>query len=424
MVKDLPHRLRRMPGARGARIFLSHSSKDRDFAEKLALDLTQRGFRVWLDRWHMGIGEHLTQSVRSGVTSSAFLVVVLSPHTSKSKWVSDELAWATAQERAQGRKILLPVRIGRGKVPKQVRDRVYADFSDSYSAALRQMESRLQAWKARPPFDLAEVDIPIFLDEGLDVDVHTLGQCLDRQLSVGESLPERAELTAAQVHLQPSKTYNKLRRGALSRVERLPSETGLRPEERRSLSLHARRVLALEEHLLRGAAKLLSCGIPMGAGSRTLGAGAGFSAAYACGAFILLQRARILMTFFYLMSEADQATFPDVVHRCHFRPMTDARSAAHVYGLDAMLAVLAVPPGRSNYQGHHVYIPTDCAHAREIRSRGRVRVDDSIDSMRLLSRFVVPQAIDASDLADVEKYGGYAIANFPPAWDGCELLAT
>ncbi|MCY7289309.1 MAG: toll/interleukin-1 receptor domain-containing protein [Cryobacterium sp.] len=274
MVKDFRPRLRTMPPAGGARIFLSHSSEDRDFAEKLALDLTQRGFRVWLDRWHMGIGEHLTQSVRGGVTLSAFLVVVLSPHTSKSKWVGDELAWATAQERAQGRKILLPVRIGGGKVPKQVRDRVYVDFSDSYSASLRQLESRLQAWSpARSPFDLAEVDIPIFLDDGLDVDVHTLGQCLDRQLPLGKWLPEGAELTAAQVHLQPSKTYNKLRRRALSRVERLPGETGLRPEERQSLSLHARRALALEEHLLRGAAKLLSFGIPMGAWSPTLSAG-------------------------------------------------------------------------------------------------------------------------------------------------------
>jgi hypothetical protein len=359
------------------------------------------------------------------VRSSAFLVVVLSPHTSKSKWVSDELAWATAQEEARGRNILLPVRIGGGKVPKQVRDRVYVDFSDSYSAGLRQMESRLHEWSpVRRPFDVAEVDIPIFLDDGLDVDVHALGQCLDRQLSIGEWLPEGVELTATQVHLQPSKTYNKLRRCALSRVERLPDETGLRPRDRQSLALHARRVLALEEHLRGGAAKLLSFGIPMGAGSPALRAGSGFSAAYACGAFILLQRARILMTFFYLMSEADQAGFPNVVHRCHFKPMTDARSAAHVYGLDAMLAVVAVPPGRTTYQGHHVYIPADCAHAREIRSRGRVRVDDSIDSMRLLSRFVVPQAIDASDLADVEKYGGYAIANFPRAWDGCLLSAT
>ncbi|MCY7289308.1 MAG: hypothetical protein LH624_13935 [Cryobacterium sp.] len=130
------------------------------------------------------------------------------------------------------------------------------------------------------------------------------------------------------------------------------------------------------------------------------------------------------MTFFYLMSEADQAAFPNVVHRCHFRPMTEVRSAAHVYGLDAMLAVLAGPPGRSNYQGDYVYIPADCAHAREIRSRGRVRLDDSIDSMRLLSRFVVPQAIDASDLADVEKDGVHAIANFPRAWDGCVLSAS
>jgi hypothetical protein len=430
--------LRPEPPARGARIFLSYSAKDRDFVQRLALDLTQRGFRVWLDSWHMGIGEHLTQSVRQGVNSSAFLVVVLSPHTSKSKWVSDELDWATAREREQGRKILLPVRIGGGKVPKQIRDRIFADFTDSYSDALRKLESRLQAWsQAKPaPFDIADVDIPIFLDDGLDVDVYALGHCLTRistqllESALGRQRPldwtlcEGEELTATQVHLQPSKTYDRLRRSALSRVELLTHETGLRPEERQSLSLHARRALALEQHLLKGAAKLLSVGIPLGSGSPALGSTPGFSGAYACGAFILLQRARLLMTFYFLMSAADQKTFPNVLTRCHFRPMMDARSAAHVYGLDAMLAVHAVPPGMSNYQGHHVFIPADCAQAREVMSVGQVTMDDSIDSMRLLSRFVVPQAIDASELSDVEQYGGFALANFPSAWDRCRLLAS
>ena len=128
------------------------------------------------------------------------------------------------------------------------------------------------------------------------------------------------------------------------------------------------------------------------------------------------------MTFYFLMSAADQKAFPNVLARCHFRPMKDARSAAHVYGLDAMLAVHAVPPGMS--RGHHVFIPADCAQAREVMSVGQVTMDDSIDSMRLLSRFVVPQAIDAGELSDVERYGGFALAGFPRAWDRCRLLAS
>jgi hypothetical protein len=187
-------------------IFLSHSAKDRGFVEKLALDLTQRRFRVWRDTWHIGIGEHITDSVREAVTSSAFLVVVLSRHTSKSKWVSDELDWATTRERERNRKILLPVRIGGGEVPRQIRERLYADFTDSYSDGLRNLESRLKSWgPAIPaPFDIADVDIPIFLDDGLDVDVHALGQCLDRQLPVDEWWPEGTEPPAAKQNLRPA----------------------------------------------------------------------------------------------------------------------------------------------------------------------------------------------------------------------------
>src|SRR4051794_33204379 len=160
----------------GVRIFLSHSSKDSAFVERLALDLIQRGHRVWLDAWHIGIGEHLTESLRGGVEAAAFLLVVLSPHTATSKWVTSELEWALARERERGRNVLLPVRIDGGAVPRQVQDRVYADFTSSYSDALAQLDARLRSLRPAVParFDVADVDIPLFLDDGLDLDVPAL----------------------------------------------------------------------------------------------------------------------------------------------------------------------------------------------------------------------------------------------------------
>src|SRR5215213_8645073 len=117
-------------------VFLSHSWQDKQFVEKLALDLAQQGFPVWFDSWRLEVGAHLTAGVRKGIHASDYLVVVLSPHTAGSTWVRDEVAWALEQENRQRRKILIPIRLGGGEVPEQVSDRLYADFTGSYSSAL------------------------------------------------------------------------------------------------------------------------------------------------------------------------------------------------------------------------------------------------------------------------------------------------
>ena len=85
------------------KVFLSHSNRDRSFANKVAEVLRAHGVPVWYSstnilgaqQWHDEIGKALARS--------DWFAVVLSPHSVKSQWVKRELLYALADARYEGR---------------------------------------------------------------------------------------------------------------------------------------------------------------------------------------------------------------------------------------------------------------------------------------------------------------------------------
>jgi TIR domain len=55
-----------MPG-----VFISHSSKDKEFVFKLAIDLLNLGFPVWLDAYELEVGSSLQDRIR-GASMATF----------------------------------------------------------------------------------------------------------------------------------------------------------------------------------------------------------------------------------------------------------------------------------------------------------------------------------------------------------------
>jgi len=103
----VPSRTRRKQNALPQEIFLSHSAKDRGFAERVAQVLRQHGIPVWYSgtstvgaaQWHDEIGLALRRC--------DWMVVVLAPHSVKSAWVKRELVYALGDARYEKR--IVPV---------------------------------------------------------------------------------------------------------------------------------------------------------------------------------------------------------------------------------------------------------------------------------------------------------------------------
>ena len=87
------------PEARGFLIFISHSSKDRWIAQQIGNLLAEKGrahgVTIFLYENDIKVGDQITDTVRDKIIECREFVVLLSPSSVESKWVSSEIgaAW-------------------------------------------------------------------------------------------------------------------------------------------------------------------------------------------------------------------------------------------------------------------------------------------------------------------------------------------
>lgn len=109
-------------------IFLSHSTKDKQFAKRLALRLQEKGVQVWIDDEKIKVGESIVAKLGEALDSVDFVGALVSEHSVSSKWVSHEIQVAIAKEIESSRPVVLPLLIGDVKMPTCLKDKKYADF--------------------------------------------------------------------------------------------------------------------------------------------------------------------------------------------------------------------------------------------------------------------------------------------------------
>jgi hypothetical protein len=74
----------------GKKVFISHSSKDKQFATWLSVDLANLGHDPWLDEWKIRAGESIPTKISEGIEQCDFIIVVLSENANSSNWVERE----------------------------------------------------------------------------------------------------------------------------------------------------------------------------------------------------------------------------------------------------------------------------------------------------------------------------------------------
>lgn len=91
-------------------VFISHASEDKAaVAQPIAEGLQAAGWKVWLDRYELTVGDRLFERISDGLASSQCGVVVLSESFFAKHWPKQELEALAAKESASGGKVILPV---------------------------------------------------------------------------------------------------------------------------------------------------------------------------------------------------------------------------------------------------------------------------------------------------------------------------
>src|SRR5262245_52174870 len=100
-----------------ARLFISHSSRDKEFVRRLAADLQELGHEVWLDEWHVQVGDCIVTKLEHGVSEAQYVVVVMSRDAVQSGWVEREWKAKYWEEVERGQVSVLPVLLQDCEIP-------------------------------------------------------------------------------------------------------------------------------------------------------------------------------------------------------------------------------------------------------------------------------------------------------------------
>jgi len=77
------------------RVFLAHSAKDRAFVENELVPLLERhGMEAWLTTERIQPTTDWERTIRKGLESCDWFLLVMSPNSQGSRWVQNEVAWA------------------------------------------------------------------------------------------------------------------------------------------------------------------------------------------------------------------------------------------------------------------------------------------------------------------------------------------
>lgn len=90
------------------RVFVSHASQDKPFADALVRALRGAGAEVWYDEHSLSTG-HLIAELTRELTARPIFVIVLSKAAFASPWVKDEMLWAYDLYRREPQRVILPV---------------------------------------------------------------------------------------------------------------------------------------------------------------------------------------------------------------------------------------------------------------------------------------------------------------------------
>jgi len=146
--------------------FISYSSKDQAFVERLYADLQANDVRCWYAREDLKIGDEFQPHIDEAIRVYDKLIVILSQHSVESSWVEYEVNKALKKEQAQGKLVLFPLKLDETimETPEAWaaairKKRHIGDFTtwkahDAYHAAFQRLLRDLQARSTPPPTHL------------------------------------------------------------------------------------------------------------------------------------------------------------------------------------------------------------------------------------------------------------------------------
>jgi hypothetical protein len=110
------------------RAFLSYSSKDREFTQRLHESLLWVGVDAFFDQRDIKVGDNIPMKIEKGISEASCFIYILSSNSIQSTWVNEELSMAKMKARDGAGYKVLPVLIENVELPTGIAHIRYANF--------------------------------------------------------------------------------------------------------------------------------------------------------------------------------------------------------------------------------------------------------------------------------------------------------
>jgi hypothetical protein len=91
--------------------FISYSTLDQEFSDRLYADLQNKGVRCWFAPHDIKAGKKIHVQIDEAIRVYDRLLLIVSKNSMKSPWVKTEIANARKKELKQHRQVLFPIRL-------------------------------------------------------------------------------------------------------------------------------------------------------------------------------------------------------------------------------------------------------------------------------------------------------------------------
>ncbi|NRT77623.1 toll/interleukin-1 receptor domain-containing protein [Clostridium beijerinckii] len=121
------------------KVFISHSSIDKTFVDKLAKDISSIGIPIWYDKLEINVGDSIPEKINEGLVDAKYFIIVLSSNSMTSRWVREELNAAIMRQIVSNGTFIIPILLEECNVPPLISHRRAIDFSKNYETGLEEI---------------------------------------------------------------------------------------------------------------------------------------------------------------------------------------------------------------------------------------------------------------------------------------------
>jgi hypothetical protein len=129
--------------SRQKQIFLSYAEADKEVALRIADALHGVGLKVLFNAWELAPEDSIATQIKQAVSSSDFLLILLSPRSVASRWMQSELNIALAREMKDRAITVIPAVIEECEIPPFLAGQQYLDLRYDLTSGIQRLAHQL-----------------------------------------------------------------------------------------------------------------------------------------------------------------------------------------------------------------------------------------------------------------------------------------